>query len=155
MSDSNLFETLQQNASSTINQQVAVDCTTIQGLCELPIGNELLDAAFTREGHDLLVTAQSKQVIAESYFTHQTAPTLLSETGKKVTGSSVEALTRAEAPQEYAGPVSSEASIGTIDKLEGSVIVKRGGVDVELKQGDTVFQNDVIQTATDQSIVSA
>ncbi len=150
MSDSNLFKTLEN--TTLVTEQIAVDCTAIQGLCELPLGNELLDAAFSREGHDLLVAAPSKLVIAESYFTHEASPTLISQTGLKVMGSSVDTLTSAEAPTEYAGPINAQAAIGTVDKLDGSVTVKRGGVDVELNSGDSVFQNDVVQTATDAKI---
>ncbi|MDG1286454.1 MAG: FecR domain-containing protein, partial [Rickettsiales bacterium] len=150
MSDNTIFNT--PLTHSTPSEQIALDCTALQGPCELPLGNELLDAKFTREGQDLLVTAPSKLVIAENYFTHETAPTLISDTGKKIEGTSVTALSSAEAPKEYAGPVSSEPSIGVVEKLAGVVTVKRGGVDVELKQGDAVFQNDVIQTANNSKI---
>ncbi|MDG1286381.1 MAG: FecR family protein, partial [Rickettsiales bacterium] len=151
MPDSNIFETL-ETASNKPSEQTAVDCTTIHGLCEMPLGNELLDAQFTREGHDLLVTAQNTLVIAENYFIHDDAPTLISETGKKIAGSSVNVLANSEAPKEYAGPTHTEAAIGAVEKLEGSVTVKRGGVDIELKQGDAVFQNDVVLTADNSKI---
>ena len=150
MTDSNLFNAF--NKTATPSEQVAIDCTNIQGLCELPLGNELLDAQFTREGQDLLVNAPSKLVVAESYFTHESSPTLISETGKKVNGTTIETLSSSEAPLEYAGPTESPVSIGSVEKLQGSVTVKRGGMDVELKQGDAVYQNDVVQTSGESKI---
>jgi hypothetical protein len=145
MSDSTLFTSLEH--ANAPQKQIAVDCTQIQGLCQLPLGNELLDANFAREGNDLLVTASQTQVIAENYFSHSMAPTLISETGKKVNGHSVETLTKAESYDQYAGPVAAPEAIGSVEKIEGSVVVKRNGAEVELSLGDPVFQNDVVQTA--------
>lgn len=138
-------------------QTVTVDARQFsQGDIAVPMGEELLEADFLRQGSaDLLVRAQgvdSHQVLIINYF-ESTAPlSLMSEHGKRLHGESVATLAGPLAPAQYAGPVPGAEPIGQVEKLEGIVKVVRSGAEEQLTIGDKVFENDVIKTDTDGSV---
>lgn len=126
---------------------------TESGKLQLPVDNALLDAAFARHGRDLMVqTDADHRYLVTNYFAQENLPALVSETGKQVRGEAVNLLAGDPAANQYAGPVEGAAPIGTVEKLAGDVFVTRGGEDVQLQQGDPVYQNDVIRTDDDGSV---
>lgn len=132
---------------------IAVDMPDGSPWIKLPLGNEMLDADFDRQSYNLILETQEARVVVENYFASDSFPALLSETGKKIAGTSVQNLAGPDSPLEYAGPVEMGGeSIGVVEKLKGVVTVNRNGQEIELEQGDLVFQNDVIETEGDGSI---
>ncbi|MGB1539988.1 MAG: FecR domain-containing protein, partial [Rickettsiales bacterium] len=125
-----------------------------EGRIALPLGNEILDAEFTRVGRDLSIEAPGKHpLVITDYFALENSPALISETGKQVKAGTVNLLAGDPAANQFAGPVEGMEPIGTVEKLGGQVTVKRpDGSEMELKEGDQVYQNDVVQTNGDGSI---
>lgn len=120
----------------------------------LPIGNELLQSEFSRTGSDLFIHHQeSLTAIIQDYFASASPVALVSETGKQITGHAVELLAGPEAPGQFAGPDTPSDPIGTVEKLQGDVTVKRAdGTEITLKNGDPVFQDDVIHTGSNGDV---
>jgi Ca2+-binding RTX toxin-like protein len=118
----------------------------------LPIGKELLDADFLRQGANLLVQSHDAVLLIKHYFSSAENPNLLSESGHKISGTAIGSLTGDLAPLQYAGDVSEADAIGMVEKIKGDVTVTRNGHEVTLHHGDSVFLNDVIETGKDGSI---
>ena len=129
-----------------------IEVTAATPTVPLPVGDALFDAAFSRNGHHLLVELPQEQFYLSNYFAADSFPTLLSETGKKIVGSSVKVLAGADSPLQFAGEVSGGDAIGVVDTLDGEVTVTRNGHDTTLKHGDQVYQDDVIETEGDASV---
>ncbi len=117
----------------------------------LPLGNQLLDAQFSRIGGNLLIKSEDITLLLQHYFHLSEAPGLVSETGKKISASAVETLVGSNLFQEFAGPTASE-SIGVIEKLQGTVEATRHGQEITLHEGDPVFLEDVIHTSKESSV---
>ena len=130
------------------NEVVTLALAPEGGNLTLPIGNALLKADFSRTGDNLHIHLQdSAHYVLPGYYGQETQPDLLSETGKKLSASVVNRLVGAENPGEYAGPANGAQPIGIVEKLQGEVTVKHAdGSESQLKQGDPVYQDDVIAT---------
>lgn len=126
---------------------------TASGKIELRVGNDILDADFSRLGRDLMIGMEGQRnYLVTNYFAQETLPALVSDTGKHIRPETVQLLAGDPAANQYAGPAENAASIGTIEKLAGKVYVTRGGEDVLLEAGEPVYQNDVIHTESDGSV---
>ena len=116
----------------------------------VPYGTMLLDAAFSRQGPDLLLTGEGAEtVLVRGYFAAEDSPALLTEGGAKVSPDTAEALAGPAAPGQHAqaGPSGAQQPIGTVDTADGEVFATRAdGTRVSLAEGDSVFQGDVLET---------
>jgi len=140
--------------SSTADTPQLSTLTVENGRVSVPMDHALLDADFLRMGHDLLIDAHDQlSYLVRDYFGADAHPDLYSEAGFRLTGDMVNRLAGPLAPAQYAGPQSAGETIGTVQKLVGEVIVKHAdGSETALKQGDPVFQDDVIKTGKDAAL---
>ncbi|MCH8112556.1 MAG: tandem-95 repeat protein [Proteobacteria bacterium] len=122
----------------------------------VPYGTMLLDAAFSRQGPDLLLTGDGgESVLVRGYFAAEAPPALLTEGGARLSPDTAEALAGPAAPGQYAqaAPGSAQQPIGTVDAADGEVFASRAdGNRVSLEAGDAVFQGDVLETAGDGAL---
>ncbi|MCH2548152.1 MAG: FecR domain-containing protein, partial [Alphaproteobacteria bacterium] len=119
----------------------------------LPVGNEILDADFTRSGRDLMVDMDGKNAyLVTNYYAQEHLPALVSNSGKQIRPETIKVLAGDPAANQYAGPVEGAAPIGSIGKIAGKVYVNRGGEEVQLDAGAEVYQNDIIRTEDDGSV---
>ncbi|MCH8189391.1 MAG: hypothetical protein IIB66_11995, partial [Proteobacteria bacterium] len=117
----------------------------------MPYGTMLLDAAFSRQGPDLLLTGDGgESVLVRGYFAAEAPPALLTEGGARLSPDTAEALAGPAAPGQYAqaAPGGAQQPIGTVDAADGEVFaIRADGARVSLEPGDSVFQGDVLETA--------
>ena len=122
----------------------------------VPYGPMLLDAAFSRQGPDLLLTGDGgESVLVRGYFAAEDPPALLTEGGAILSPDTAEALAGPAAPGQYAqaAPGSAQQPIGTVDAADGEVFaIRADGNRVSLEAGDAVFQGDVLETAGDGAL---
>lgn len=122
----------------------------------VPYGTMLLDAAFSRQGPDLLLTGDGgESVLVRGYFAAEDSPTLLTEGGARLSPDTAQALAGPAAPGQYAqaAPGSAQQPIGTVDTADGEVFATRAdGTRVSLEAGDAVFQGDVLETDGDGAL---
>ncbi len=122
----------------------------VENNIEIPYGNFLLDADFSRNGQDLILSDSfDRQVTLDGYFSASPLPTLTNEFGAKIDGTLVSKLA---GPGQIAQAGSTDASlgeaVGTIESLSGSATVQHAnGVSEPLKQGSAIYKDDVIETA--------
>ncbi|MBT6927832.1 MAG: hypothetical protein HN984_16655, partial [Marinovum sp.] len=123
---------------------------------ELPAGAWVLKAEFVREGPDLLlVGANGQKILIRDFFQLQNPPDLALEGGLLISAQVAVRLAGPLAPGEYAqgAPAGAAGPIGKVVELEGKATATRAdGTKVELKEGDPVFQNDVIETDEDGAV---
>ncbi len=147
MSTTGGFHLAEENNKQPYTAVVDAHTQATNGSLILPLKEDMLSAEFERQGPDLVVGTKDQSVLVTSYFQQEQSPALISEHGKRLTGATIEKLSGSVAPAQYAGPTPTSESIGTVERMEGIVRVKRAdGSTAELKQGDPVYQNDVIET---------
>ncbi len=122
----------------------------------VPHGTMLLDAAFSRQGPDLLLTGDGgESVLVRGYFAAENPPALLTEGGARLVPDAVEALAGPAAPGQYAqaAPGGAQQPIGTVDASDGEIFaIRADGTRVSLEAGDPVFQGDVLETGGEAAL---
>ncbi|MBM6593640.1 Ig-like domain-containing protein [Microvirga pudoricolor] len=125
----------------------------------IPDKDLLFLAEFERHGDDLLLFGQDQRTaIVVDYFKGHQRAALVTADGAGLSGAAVEALAEAHEREEYAQAQAADLPtgrrpIGQVQKVSGSATVMRNGVLVELQAGDNVSQGDVVQTASNASLV--
>jgi Ca2+-binding RTX toxin-like protein len=116
----------------------------------------LTAAEFVRFGPDLLLKGpEGENALVRNFFVVENPPDLVTAEGTVLSGELAARLAGPRAPGQYAqaGDVSPGEPIGTVETLEGSVVVTRtDGTQVQLELGDPVYQGDVLETGADGSI---
>jgi hypothetical protein len=104
-------------------------------------GDLLLHGTYVRQSNDLHIKTEFDSVIIQDYFEH--TPLLTSSFGSKITPHLVSLL----AIYDNAPMVAFDdpKAIGQITVAKGAVVVQRGNAQVELKQGDFIYLNDVVE----------
>ena len=122
----------------------------------VPGGNFLLTAEFVREGDDLLlVGTDGARVLVQGFFALETPPDLHTEGGAVVQGDLATTLAGPMAPGQYTDLESGiEADpVGVVEEILGSATGRRAdGTTVQLEQGSSVFQGDVLETGVDSAL---
>ena len=125
----------------------------------VPHGDFLLSADFGRIGPHLSLSEGDTTVVVKNYFTFGSAPDLTTESGRSVIeGSLAVKLAGPFAPGQFAqlstvAPGSGASSIGTVEKLAGTVTLTRtDGTTVQASKGAAIFSGDVIKTDADANI---
>ena len=110
---------------------------------------------YSRQGHDLLITHDGATILVPGYFGQESSPALAAPNGAFLTSEVVNALAGPNAPGQYAQADGQSAlvEIGKVVKLTGSATAKHAdGVEVNLAEGDPVFQGDVLRTGPDSKL---
>ena len=125
----------------------------------VPHGDFLLSAEYGRMGPDLSLSEGDKTVVVKNFFTFSNAPDLKTESGQSVIeGSLAVKLAGPFAPGQFAqlsqvAQAPSAPSIGTVEKLAGTVILTRtDGTTVQASKGAAIFSGDVIKTDASANI---
>jgi hypothetical protein len=123
----------------------------------VPDGGWILSAQFSRSGSDLILTGRDGQlIVVKGFFNLSSPPDLITDGGAVIHGELAVRLAGPIAPGQVAqsGPQAGAAGpIGKVSELEGKATATRAdGTKVELKEGDPVFQNDIIETDEDGAI---
>lgn len=111
----------------------------------------LFKAEFVRDGSDLVLQNNGvSDIRIVDYFAQADLPDLITSTGARLSGETVEKLAGPVAPGQYAqsGTSAGGQAIGQVETVEGAAEVQRADGTVEpLLIGTKVFQNDVVSTA--------
>ncbi|NFV79340.1 LamG-like jellyroll fold domain-containing protein [Magnetospirillum aberrantis] len=128
----------------------------------VPGGEFLQTAEFVRSGPDLvLVGEDGTRILIKDYFAQPNPPALVSDNGAVIDPDLAAILAGPLAPNQYAQAAANIAtdgsaatsSIGKVSVLHGKVMVRHAdGTRSELKAGDEVFADDVIETGKDGSV---
>ena len=120
----------------------------------IPDAHLLFSGDYSRSGADLIVSDQLHRVVVPNYFHGDKRPTLLSPDGAPLDPGVIEAMTGHVQYAQAAGTAAAAAAkvVGHVVKMTGSASVVRNGVTITLNNGDTVLQNDVVQTGSGSSL---
>src|SRR5258708_4001996 len=118
----------------------------------IPNGHLLFSGDYERSGLDLIISDPDHRVMIHDYFRGDRRPTLVSSEGAPLDSRVVEALTGHQAFAQAAGTAAAAKVIGHVVKTTGSASVVRNGVTIEVNNGDTVYQNDVVQTGSGSTL---
>ena len=115
----------------------------------------LTGAAFTRQGHDLILeAANGERILVQEYFAASQPPALATEGGAVLAPDLVRALAGSLAPGQYAQAAGTGAApIGKVATAEGPVTATRAdGTAVTLGLDDPVYQGDVVETGAGAAV---
>ena len=116
----------------------------------------VLGADFVRQGPDLILTgADGQQIIGRDFFRLQNPADLITEGGQLIKAELAIKLAGPLAPGQYAqaAPAGAGDPIGKVVTAEGKVEANRAdGTRVTLKEGDPVYQGDVLETGKDAAL---
>src|SRR6266550_6507389 len=118
----------------------------------IPNGHLLFSGDYERSGLDLIVSDQDHRVVIHDYFRGEQRPTLVSPEGAPLDPKVIEALTGHNAYAQAAGTAPAAKVVGHVVKTTGSASVVRNGVTIDVNNGDTVYQNDVVQTGSGSTL---
>lgn len=123
----------------------------------IPGGDDLLLAEYTRLGPDLQVTMpDGESFVVIDYFSGGLPPSLATEGGAVVNGDLVSQLAGPMVPDSQVAQTGTSDALGepagAVDSLKGVVVAVRGGVEVELNAGDSIYEGDVLVTAADSAV---
>ena len=122
----------------------------------VPGGAWILKAQFVRQGSDLMLTGpDGQQVLLRDFFRLPDPPDLITEGGQLISAELAIKLAGPLAPGQYAqaAPAGAGDPIGKVTTVEGKVQATRAdGTQVLLKEGDPVFQGDVLETGGDSAV---
>ena len=122
----------------------------------LPADAWVLGADFVRQGSDLILTgADGQQISVRDFFRLQNPPDLITEGGQLIKAELAIKLAGPLAPGQYAqaAPAGAGDPIGKVVTAEGKVEATRAdGTRVTLKEGDPVYQGDVLETGKDAAL---
>lgn len=128
----------------------------------VPGGEFLQTAEFVRSGPDLILVGEDgTRILIKDYFAQPNPPALVSDNGAVIDPDLAAILAGPLAPNQYAQAAADTAndgsaapsSIGKVSVLHGKVMVRHAdGTRSELKAGDEVFADDVIETGKDGSV---
>src|SRR6267378_7580059 len=118
----------------------------------IPNGHLLFSGDYERSGLDLIVSDQDHRVVIHDYFRGEHRPTLVSPEGAPLDPKVIEALTGHNVYAQAAGTAPTAKVVGHVVKTTGSASVVRNGVTIDVNNGDTVYQNDVVQTGSGSTL---
>src|ERR1700733_11823380 len=119
----------------------------------IPDAHLLFSGDYERSGEDLIVSDDLHCVVVPNYFHGEKRPTLVSPEGALLDSKVIDSLTGHTAYAQAAGVTSSAAKpIGHVVKMTGSASCVRNGVTIELNNGDSVYQTDVVQTGSGSTL---
>ncbi|MBT6096332.1 MAG: hypothetical protein HOH04_15710 [Rhodospirillaceae bacterium] len=123
----------------------------------LPDSAWILGGDYIRQGGDLVIKgADGQMIVVRDFFNLATPPDLHTGTGAVINGPLAVKLAGPLAPGQtaQASPQASPGEpIGKVTAADGTVEATRvDGTKVRLKEGDPVFQGDVVETAKDGAV---
>ncbi len=122
----------------------------------LPKGFPLADAAFERDGADLVLKApDGDQVVVQDFFAGETPPMLTTAEGAQVPGVLASRLAGSPAPglSVEAGTDVGSESIGTVNTVSGKAFVIRvDGSREELVMDTPLYPGDILETSADGAV---
>ncbi len=149
---------VQDAESGSSGGNVTVLTTGPEGALTVPGGNMLLEADFSQQGGDLLLTgADGAQVLITGYFDQVEPPALMTGDGLTLAGDLVTSLAGGQAPAQYAqaGPAAGgdAVPIGQVTTVEGLATATHvDGTVVELGIDSPIYQGDVVVTGPDAAL---
>jgi hypothetical protein len=138
-------------------QPIVIDAADVE-VVYLPTKSFLTDATYQKVNGDLIATGpDGTRVVIRGYYDDPTPPELSSPDGSFVLSPQLlESFTLSQTPGQYAqaGPAAAPAQpIGIVAELKGTVFaVRADGTKVQLNQGDSVYQGDIIETGKDGAV---
>ena len=148
-------------AQQALSTQPAPSIQVLQadnsGLLTVPGDAWLLKADFAPQGSDLLLTGpDGAQVLIRDFFSFDSPPDLVTDTGAMIPADLAVKLASPAAPGQFAllenGPFAEIAqaaeSIGRVEATDGLVeAIRVDGTKVALAKGDDIFRGDTLVTA--------
>jgi hypothetical protein len=118
----------------------------------IPDAHLLFSGDFERSGVDLIVSDHLHRVVVPNYFQGNNRPTLVSPEGALLDSAVIETLTGHVAYAQAAATSPGAKVVGHVVKMTGSASIVRNGVTIDVNNGDTVYQSDVVQTGSGSTL---
>ena len=145
-----------KNGTKSQGEGAAVIAAAGGGPVALPQGFSLVDASFSREGADLVLSApDGRQVIVSGFFSGE-SPSLVGADGTQIPGHIAGMLAGPRAPGQVAAAEAEALGgepIGEVSTVSGRVFVNRAdGTRVEAEFDQPLYKGDVLETEEDGAI---
>ena len=122
------------------------------GKLVVPDAHLLFSGHFERTGSDLVISDQLHRVVVPHYFGGEKRPILVSPQGAALDSRVIDALTGHVAYAQAGATAAGVKVVGHVVKMTGSASIVRSGVAIVVNTGDTIYQNDVIQTGSNSTL---
>ncbi|TMJ52385.1 MAG: hypothetical protein E6G85_11905 [Alphaproteobacteria bacterium] len=122
------------------------------GTFRIPDAHLLFSGDYQRSGSDLIISDQLHHVVVPNYFHGEKRPSLVSPEGAALDASVIDALTGHVAYAQAGGAAPAAKVVGHVVKMSGSASIVRNGVAIVINTGDTLYQNDVVQTGSNSTL---
>lgn len=115
---------------------------------DMPDGMALADATMTRDGMDLVLTANDgSAVVIESYFAADPAPVLAGMNGASLSPELVNSFLTSAPEYAQSATASDNSPVGAVEEIKGDASVTRAdGTTEKLTLGSPIYEGDIIQT---------
>ncbi|MGB6396124.1 MAG: Ig-like domain-containing protein, partial [Bradyrhizobium sp.] len=118
----------------------------------IPDAHLLFSGDYARSGNDLIISDHVQRFVVSNYFSGEKRPMLVSPEGAPFDSRIVEALTGHVAYAQAGAAVPGAKVVGHVVKMTGSASIVRNGVAIVVNTGDTLYQNDVVQTGSNSTV---
>ena len=118
----------------------------------VPDAHLLFSGDYTRSGRDLIISDDLHRFVLPNYFAGEKRPMLVSPEGAAIDQTFVEALTGHLTYAQAGAGVPAAKVVGHVVKMTGSASIVRNGVAIVVNTGDTLYQNDVVQTGSNSTL---
>ena len=118
----------------------------------VPDAHLLFSGDYTRSGRDLIISDDLHRFVLPNYFAGEKRPMLVSPEGAAIDQTFVEALTGHLTYAQAGAGAPPAKVVGHVVKMTGSASVVRNGVAIVVNTGDTLYQNDVVQTGSNSTL---
>src|SRR5258706_4719914 len=118
----------------------------------IPDAHLLFSGDYARSGNDLIISDHVQRFIVSHYFSGEKRPMLVSPEGAPFDSRIVEALTGHVAYAQAGAAAPGAKVVGHVVKMTGSASLVRNRVAIVVNTGDTLYQNDVVQTGSNSTV---
>jgi FecR protein len=118
----------------------------------VPDAHLLFSGDYARSGNDLIISDHLHRFVLPNYFLGEKRPALVSPDGAPFDSRVVDALTGHVAYAQAAAVAPGAKVCGHIVKMTGSASIVRNGIAIVANTGDTLYQNDVVETGSNSTL---
>ena len=112
----------------------------------------LFSGDFQRSGNDLIISDHVDHVTVPNYFHGDKRPLIVSPEGAPLDSRFIDAVIGHDAYAQAGALTPALKTVGHVVKMTGSASVVRNGVSIVVNIGDTLYQNDVVQTGSSSTL---
>jgi len=120
---------------------------------ELPDASYIRDAAYKRDGADLVLDGPQGTITVEGYYTAAETPNLVAPDGQTLSPELVNSFTTSAPQYAQSASMNDASAVGAVDEVSGDATITRlDGSVSPITIGTPVYEGDIIETSADGAV---